>query len=128
MELKAGEFFCKKRVLGKSRSEEGLEGVKCEIGEPVTDVFRVLFAENVRGSNAGIGGFPGEADETTPHVAIREEAQARRPRRAVHPHLPGVDHYRFHRPRVEWSLRDIPEMSDPMLLVVLDPAFERGKR
>lgn len=127
-ELKAAGFFCKKRVLGKGRSEKSLEGMKCEICEPVTNVFWVLFAKNVRCSDPDAEGLPVEADETTPHVAIGEEAQARRPCLPVHPYLPAVDHYRFYRPRVEWSLGNVPEMSNPMLLVILEPAFKRGER
>ena len=54
IELRPERFYCKKRVLRKRRSEEGLEGVEGEIREPFSDVFGVLFAENVRGSDTRI--------------------------------------------------------------------------
>ena len=85
MELNAGGFYCKKRVLGKGRSEERFEGVRGEICEPLTNVLGVFFAEHICGSDARVGGASAEADEPTPHVAIREEAQARRPRLPVDP-------------------------------------------
>ena len=49
-EMTSEGIYCKKRALREGRSEEGLEGMKCEIHEPISDVLGVFLAKDIRGA------------------------------------------------------------------------------